>query len=275
MCDRPGCGTSVDCNFNRVPDGCDLASGASVDVDPANGIPDECDPPEAPIEMPPDKVRMVSFGATALAGEVAAVPVNRAVRVTFLNLPGAYGIWNGQQLWVGQPQDVCELSGVGPGQPCPSGPTSKYAKLQCGQHCRTDWNTLGTVHVWGEGVIPGATYRLQAINCADDPNDETRYSEPPLVVTTPRWGDCCGPFAAGAYPGPDNSVDVTVDVLASLEKFRNTSTAPIKARADVIGDVVPRVNLDSKINISDVTQVLNGFRSLPYPFTPTMPAPCN
>jgi hypothetical protein len=219
---------------------------------------------------------MVSFGNPA-SGSIAGTGPATAIRMKLVNLPGAYAAWNGQRLWVGAPADVCETAGTGPGQSCPPGfpTTSKFARLQCTQHCRSDWDTLGTVHVYHEGIVPGGTFHFEAINCADDPNDETRYSEPPLVVTTPRWGDCCGPFAAGAYPGPDNSVDVTVDVLASLEKFRNTSTAPIKARADVIGDANPRVNLDLKINISDVTQVLNGFRSLPYPFTPTMPAPCN
>lgn len=31
-----------DCNLNDVPDGCDIAYGESADVDPADGVPDEC-----------------------------------------------------------------------------------------------------------------------------------------------------------------------------------------------------------------------------------------
>ncbi len=33
----------ADCNFNGRQDSCDLSDGTSVDVDPVNGIPDECD----------------------------------------------------------------------------------------------------------------------------------------------------------------------------------------------------------------------------------------
>jgi hypothetical protein len=42
FCDVTGCGSSEDCNFNAIPDECDLASGTSKDCD-RNGIPDECD----------------------------------------------------------------------------------------------------------------------------------------------------------------------------------------------------------------------------------------
>lgn len=42
-------GLEPDCNDNLVPDSCDIAGGTSMDVDLANGIPDECDfPPTFP-----------------------------------------------------------------------------------------------------------------------------------------------------------------------------------------------------------------------------------
>ena len=37
--DYPGCD---DCNLNGVPDACDIALGRSLDVSPADGVPDEC-----------------------------------------------------------------------------------------------------------------------------------------------------------------------------------------------------------------------------------------
>ncbi len=238
-----------------------------------NGIPDECDL-QAPMGVGPGKIRVVSFSMPALEGTVAGPGTNTAIRLTLLNLPGAYGAWSGRKMWVGPPQDVCEAGGTGPGQACPPGFSfSKFAKAQCTQHCRSDWGTLGTIHLWGEGVIGGAIYRLQAISCADDPDDENRYSDP-LNAATPKWGDCCGPFQGG-WTGPDGDVDVTTDVVAVLDKFSNRPTAPIKARADVIGDVDPRVNLDLKINITDVSRVLDAFRSLPYPFSPSAATPCN
>jgi len=41
FCDVAGCGMDEDCNFNLVPDACDLAAGTSRDCD-RDGIPDEC-----------------------------------------------------------------------------------------------------------------------------------------------------------------------------------------------------------------------------------------
>ena len=41
-CGVPGCGLSVDCNNNNVPDECELAAGTSRDCQ-LNGIPDGCD----------------------------------------------------------------------------------------------------------------------------------------------------------------------------------------------------------------------------------------
>ncbi len=235
------------------------------------------DPPPPPPQPAshPAQMRMVSFATTPSEGQVAVGPGSVAVRLTLVDLPGAFASWNGQRLWVGAPALVCEAAGTGPGEACPPGlpATARFARFQCGQHCRSDWGTLGTVHVYHESIVPDGMYLLEAINCADDPTDETRYSEPPLVVTTPRWGDCCGPFQGG-WTGPDGDVDVTTDVVAVLEKFSNRPSAPIKARADVNGDFDPRVNLDLKINFSDVVRVLDAFRNLPYPFLPSAATPC-
>ncbi|MBK8268734.1 MAG: hypothetical protein IPK83_10700 [Planctomycetes bacterium] len=40
FCEEPGC--NPDCNNNGIPDNCDIAAGTSLDVNPADGIPDEC-----------------------------------------------------------------------------------------------------------------------------------------------------------------------------------------------------------------------------------------
>ena len=42
--EQPSCGDhcAEDCNENEIPDECDIASGESSDVDPQDGIPDEC-----------------------------------------------------------------------------------------------------------------------------------------------------------------------------------------------------------------------------------------
>ncbi|HVP11207.1 MAG TPA: hypothetical protein VMV94_08500 [Phycisphaerae bacterium] len=41
----PGDKSCADCNKNGVPDGCDIATGYSLDIDPPNGVPDECEAP--------------------------------------------------------------------------------------------------------------------------------------------------------------------------------------------------------------------------------------
>ena len=46
-------GTDSDCNFNMIPDSCDIADGASLDQN-NNGIPDECEPPGIPGDIDGD-----------------------------------------------------------------------------------------------------------------------------------------------------------------------------------------------------------------------------
>lgn len=42
-------GAITDCNGNGIHDQCDIASGSSLDVNPADGIPDECQPTITPV----------------------------------------------------------------------------------------------------------------------------------------------------------------------------------------------------------------------------------
>ncbi len=200
---------------------------------------------------------------------VGGATMQSAIRITLVNLPGPFAAWNNSQLWINAPTSICELGGIGPGQPCPSGsPTSTFARLRCTPECRSDWSRLGPIHIRHEGMIPGAAYRAEVIDCSTDMNDPANYQSP-LDIATPRWGDVGGPFVGGQWTAPNNSVDVTTDVVAVLEKFASRPSAPIKARADVEPSCV-----DMKINISDVTQVLQAFRSLPYPYTPSVAGPC-
>jgi hypothetical protein len=127
---------------------------------------------------------------------------------------------------------------------------------------------MGMLHVYHEGIVPRGVYRIEVVDCGCDLGDPASYS-PPLDLTETRWGDLCGPFVAGMYPAPDGRVDITVDVTADLNKFGNRPGSPIKARADV-----EPACLDWKINITDVSRVLDAFRGLAYPFGPLNPDPC-
>ena len=191
-----------------------------------------------------------------------------ALRVTLTSLPDGSDEYEGTELWVGPVQTKCENAGQAdpPAGGCgpawtPDGPalTMQTASLQSTQHC-ADFGSLGLIHVTGCEVVPGATYSIQAINCAGDPGNEAEYSTA-LPVTTSSWGNICGPWDVDHWSPPDTTVDVTVDVTACLDKFKNAQGAPIKARADIEPGVP-----DWQINISDVAILLDAFAGDPYPF---------
>ena len=126
---------------------------------------------------------------------------------------------------------------------------------------------MGDVHVYHEGFIPDSVYKVHVIG------DDCLIAEPnfstALTIASPRWGDCCGPFDGAQWLGADGSVDVTIDVVACLEKFKNLSTAPITARSDI----EPR-DPDLLITVADVTFFVGAFSGDPYPFSPSGGPPC-
>ncbi len=201
----------------------------------------------------------------------------RAISVDFVSLPPPFDIWNGRQLWVQEPISICESSGTdSPGPPCPGGSTATFSRafLGCAPIYR-DWTTVpgGVIYIIHPGIIPRKTispaveaeYEIRMIDIVCDPADPLSYSWP-VVVFQNKFGDMAGPFdfSGGYYTSPEgNNVGVGTDVTAILNKFSNRPGAPIKPRADL-----EPCRLDSKINISDVNQALNGFRNLPYPFAP-------
>ena len=67
---------------------------------------------------------------------------------------------------------------------------------------------------------------------------------------------------------PDGTVDVTTDVTAVLDKFKNLEGAPARARSDI-----DPTRPDQIVNMTDVTYVLDAFRGSDYPFEPA-PPPC-
>jgi hypothetical protein len=131
----------------------------------------------------------------------------------------------------------------------------------------------GVVYVTHPGIVPSKTvfpasepeYEIRMIDGECDPADPLNYSAPVTVLQS-KFGDVAGPFdsSGGYYTAPEGmNVGTGTDVTAILNKFRNSLTAPIKPRADL-----EPCRLDSKINISDVTEALNGFRNLAYRFAP-------
>jgi hypothetical protein len=191
------------------------------------------------------------------------------IRVTFQNLPSFYSAWNGRQLYLANPAEICELGGVGPGQSCPAGTaTANWAALECTPTCRSDWSELGVIHAFHEGIVPGGTYVIDVLDC------RCELEVPPnpalaLAVTTARWGDLVGLFMNGGWTAADGGVNLTSDVVADLDKFGSRPGAPSKPRADL-----EPACLDRKVNITDVTRALDAFRGILYSFRPQTPDPC-
>ncbi len=213
----------------------------------------------------------------------------QAVRVIFRDLPPPYNLWNGTTMWVGAPRPVSEIGGSSDATP----PASMVGSLQCDpafvqwsgicvsgwncvggvkdqQSCSTDADCAPLVHVYHEGVIPGGQYEVQAV-FEDCPLGTEANFLPPLLAPNPRWGDVGGRYdpSARVWTAPDGSVDVVTDVVAALGKFANRPNAPNKARVDVEPTLA-----DQKVDIGDVTRILDAFRALPYPFSPRTPSPC-
>ena len=255
-------GTSLDCNNTGVPDDCDIATGVSEDNN-GNGIPDECD-------CPPTEAPQQATGTVAANRYMAFVGGNSgrqtAMRVTFTSLPAPFDVLNGQTMWVGEPQEVSENAGKVDPSGAPGWPSFTAATLQC-DPLFTDWSAFGVVHVFHEAVIPGATYEMRALDEACDFTAQGGYSTP-LELNTSLWGDVVRDCVTTPCGPPDGSVDIATDAAAVLDKFKNLEGAPVKARCDLEPN-----RPDARVNISDVTSILDAFRGFDYPFAGPLPCP--
>ncbi|UCC30113.1 MAG: hypothetical protein JSU86_18185, partial [Phycisphaerales bacterium] len=149
---------------------------------------------------------------------------------------------------------------IDPAEAPPVYDTFWSAGLSCGPPIyRDDWSTKSPLHVYGDAIVPGATYEAQAIHEICDVVSEPNYSAP-LVVTTSRWGDLVGTCAVIPCSPPDGSVGIPTDVTACLDKFKNLPDVVLKSRADVEPNLP-----DWLVNIADVMYTLDAFRGFTYP----------
>jgi hypothetical protein len=104
---------------------------------------------------------------------------------------------------------------------------------------------------------------VQAIDCICATTAIGNYSSP-LQVDTSIWGDVVGNnfdlLVPGRWDPPQGVVDFN-DIGAIVDKFRNDTGAPVKARAD-IAENFP----DLIIDFNDISRCVDAFRGDLYPF---------
>ena len=257
-----GCGVQdTDTDGDTVPDCNDNCPGdPNADQNDADGdgIGDVCDA-NCPASNAPAQVSGAAVRNRYLVFEGENAGSSTAIRVTIVDLPAPFDVLNGLTRWVGEPVAISENAGLVAS--VPGYPDFLASTLQC-EPFYADWRALGAVHVYHEMIVPGATYALRAIDAACDVGFESAYSAE-MPAWTASWGDVAGPFdvGLGIWPGPDGVADVASDVVVILDKFANAPTAVAKSRAD-LEPAIP----DGKINITDVTVVLDAFSGEAYPF---------
>jgi uncharacterized protein (DUF362 family) len=207
------------------------------------------EPPLAEPAPATTKIRFLSF-VPGSAGQ------QTALRVTLTDLPEPFAGCNGTQQWLGPPYNVTEASSSA--DPTPE-PTFVAARLQDEPHY-ADWGGLGTVHAFGPGVVPGGSYDIQAISQGCDAGAEPGYSAALPVDASGLWGDLVGDCELAPCTEPDGRTDF-IDIMAVVDKFKNEPGAPIKARADLAGDLP-----DLVVDFVDISYAVEAFRGEPYPF---------
>lgn len=210
-------------------------------------------PTEQPVVVP--RVRYLS-----VTPDNPGVPT--ALRVTLSALPAQFAALSGTQWWVGAPFPVAETPGSAGSTPA----DFLAARLSCSR-VFMDWGSVGTVEVFGEAIVPGGTYDVQAISQPCFNAGLPRYSSARRVQTS-KWGDVVGNCTVTPCTPPDGTVNVTTDIVGILDKFAGRAGAPAKARAD-LEPALP----DLIINITDVLRGLSAFTGLPYPFAGPTPCP--
>lgn len=248
----------LDCNTNGVLDLCDVTAATSEDCN-GDQIPDECQLSDPGLDCNGNLVldACECIPADAPQAEPVVVAKNRylsfapptancrsAIRVTLASLPAPFSAHEGEHRWVGVP---AAFDDVGPGSVTAAG-------LSCSPAYRF-WSATPILHVYGAEIVPGASYRIQAISEGCDPGAEGAYSAAIDVATHVKWADVVAPLAPS--PGQPNFQDVS----ALVASFQDSASAPMLPMSDLYSNVP-----DQRVNFLDVSAAVTSFMGQPYPF---------
>lgn len=191
-----------------------------------------------------DKNRYLAFEPPAAVGTTA-------IQVLLDSLPAPFDGFNGQVRWAGPPAQYADGTAG----------TFTASRLQCDPFF-TDWSTVGLLHVYGEGVVPSATYAISTFSCGAA-NRSARAAA--LVVTTRAWGDIVAPFVGESLVQPD-----FLDISATVQGFLDSPSSPGKVRTQLDGDSPNPVDA---VSFKDITQAVQAFLGNPYPFSGPLVCP--
>lgn len=213
------------------------------DYNPADFTIESCAPadPVAGEPEPIAKNRYVSFVPPQGGSE-------SSLRVRFADLPAPFAGFVNDVRWVGPPQTFNDSKGG----------TFVAAQLQCTPYV-ADWSTIGLLSIYGDAVVPGATYGIAAESCGG-----TIAGGGEVMVTTGAWGDIVEPFAGSGSAQPDFT-----DISSVVEAFQSNPSSPGKARAQLQPNL-PDPNF--QVDFNDVSAAVGAFLGQAYPYAG--PAAC-
>jgi hypothetical protein len=172
----------------------------------------------------------------------------------------APGETNGCARWVGKPGTFYETQG-----PPLAGPY-RAARLQCTPYYH-DWGTEGLFHVAGAEIVPSSTYGVQVFSASCSGIEATCADvSAPVRFTTRRSGDVTASYNPPATTSQPDGIDVT----EVLNKFKNVTGAPVKARSQVQPNLV---ELNGDINGLDIVAVVAAVEGFAYPYGGPCPCP--
>ncbi|MBI3834417.1 MAG: hypothetical protein HY287_08830 [Planctomycetes bacterium] len=288
LCDATGCHvTGCDCSSQAI---ChpEMPAGATVPVCvPTNGCTDPVPPQHKCVPKRSQVAGGTLFECTCIpvpttpTGDPTGIQKNRyltavfgsvaeaargtsmsAVRVKMISLmhpdpanlpqypPPNFTAFEGQARWVGPPSLYTENET----------PFNQFlgASLVCDPYFQ-NWAGLGTIQIFAADIVPSSSYDIQTVDIScPDLSDESCYSAA-LNVGTGRFGDVAAAFQ---LPSPSQLTQPNIyDVSVVVDKFKGIAGAILVAR----GDLNPAIP-NQKVNIADIANVIDGFKSLAYPF---------